>query len=244
MINCIDLMLRYLQEAFIGFWLQPSAKQYQQFACFYEYLLEVNHRMNLTRITEPMDVAVKHFFDSVLVLQPDKIQYGATLADIGTGAGFPGIPLAIMRPDLNIVLIDSLNKRTRFLLEVVEMLSLDFVEVVHSRAEDFARDSRYREHFDFSMARAVAPLNVLAEYCMPLIKVGGMFIAMKGPRAQEEVEVAQKSIRILGGGKSVIRVEELPLINESRVIIQIYKTKKTPLLYPRKPGLPEKQPLK
>ena len=244
MINSTDLMLHFMQEAFDGFWIQPTTSQYQQFARYYEYLVQVNQRINLTRITEPKDVAVKHFFDSITVFQPEAFPNGAFLADIGTGAGFPGVPLAIMRPDLKIVLVDSLNKRTRFLLDLVDLLELNSVQVVHSRAEDFARDPRYREKFDFVLARAVASLNILVEYCLPVVKLGGWFLAMKGPRAQEEVEAAQNAIKTLGGGKIDIQLNQLPLIGESRVIVKVSKTKRTPVLYPRKPGLPEKQPLK
>lgn len=244
MINRTDLMLHFMQEAFNGFWIQPTNAQYQQFARYYEYLVQVNQRMNLTRITDPKDVAVKHFFDSITVFQPEVFPNGVSLVDIGTGAGFPGVPLAIMRPDLKIVLVDSLNKRTRFLLDLVDLLELNSVQVVHSRAEEFARDPRYREQFDFVLARAVASLNILVEYCLPVVKLGGAFLAMKGPRAQEEVESSRTAIKILGGDKIDIQLNQLPLTGESRVIVRVNKSKRTPALYPRKPGLPEKQPLK
>lgn len=244
MLNSTEAMLNHLREASSFLPFPISAEQYDKIGRFSEYLLEVNQTTNLTRITEPRDVAVKHFFDSLAVCQPELFPLGCKVADVGSGAGFPGIPLAILRPDLNITLVDSLRKRTQFLLEVVQRLGLDSVEVVHCRAEDFAQDKRYREQFDVVLARAVASLNILAELCLPLVKVGGMFLAMKGPRIEDELSQARRAIHLLGGGKAVLASSLLPFSDETRVVVKIPKERESPRIYPRKAGTPEKQPLK
>ena len=217
--------------------------QMEKFAAYYEFLLEYNQKVNLTRITEPLDVAVKHFGDSFFLLKPGLIPAGVRVADIGTGAGVPGIPLAIMRPDLRVVLVDSLRKRTVFLTEAVERLELANVEVVWSRAEDLGHKPDFRERFDVVLARAVASLNVLTELCLPLVKKGGAFLALKGPRAQEELAQAQAAIALLGGGGATLLEAELPIQPEVRAILQIHKRKPTPAKFPRKAGLPERTPL-
>jgi 16S rRNA (guanine527-N7)-methyltransferase len=244
MLSSTDMMLNHLREASSFLPFQISTEQYEKIGRFSEYLLEVNQTTNLTRITEPRDVAIKHFFDSLAVYQPELFPSGCMVADVGSGAGFPGIPLAILRPDLKITLVDSLRKRTQFLLDVTQRLGLDSVEIVHSRAEDFARDKRYREKFDVVLARAVASLNVLAELCLPLVRVGGVFLAMKGPRIADELAQAGRAIQLLGGGKLVSESSLLPFFDETRVIVKIFKESATPRLYPRKAGTPEKQPLK
>ena len=236
-------MCEHLQQVAAAMGVVVDDRQLAKFAAYYEFLLEYNQKVNLTRITEPLDVAVKHFGDSFFLLKPGLIPAGVRVADIGTGAGVPGIPLAIMRPDLRVVLVDSLRKRTVFLTEVVERLELANVEVVWSRAEDLGHKPDFRERFDVVLARAVASLNVLTELCLPLVKKGGAFLALKGPRAQEELAQAQAAIALLGGGGATLLEAELPIQPEVRAILQIHKRKPTPAKFPRKAGLPERTPL-
>ena len=236
-------MCEHLQQVAAAMGVVVDDRQLAKFAAYYEFLLEYNQKVNLTRITEPLDVAVKHFGDSFFLLKPGLIPAGARVADIGTGAGVPGIPLAIMRPGLRVVLVDSLRKRTVFLTEAVERLELANVEVVWSRAEDLGHKPDFRERFDVVLARAVASLNVLTELCLPLVKKGGAFLALKGPRAQEELAQAQAAIALLGGGGEALLEAELPIQPELRTILWIHKRKPTPAKYPRKAGLPERTPL-
>ena len=236
-------MCEHLQQVAAAMGVVVDDRQLVKFAAYYEFLLEYNQKVNLTRITEPLDVAVKHFGDSFFLLKPGLIPAGVRVADIGTGAGVPGIPLAIMRPDLRVVLVDSLRKRTVFLTEAVERLELANVEVVWSRAEDLGHKPDFRELFDVVLARAVASLNVLTELCLPLVKKGGAFLALKGPRAQEELAQAQAAIALLGGGGATLLEAELPIQPEVRAILQIHKRKPTPAKFPRKAGLPERTPL-
>lgn len=216
--------------------------QLQQFKTYYELLVETNKVMNLTAITEPEEVAVKHIIDSLLAFDKRYFDY-KHLADVGTGAGFPGIPLKIYCPSLKVTLIDSLAKRLKFLETVIETLELKDISCVHLRAEDAGSDPKHREKYDIVTARAVARLSVLAEYCLPLVKIGGRFIALKGSKYQEEVAVGQKALQILGG--KIIEAEpvKLPGLDDGRVIVKILKVKNTPKAYPRKAGLPDKQPL-
>ena len=236
-------MSEHLRQVAAAMGVTVEEPQLAKFAVYYEFLLETNQKVNLTRITEPLDVAVKHFGDSFFLLKPGLIPERARVADIGTGAGVPGIPLAIMRPDLRVVLVDSLRKRTVFLTEAVERLELPNVEVVWSRAEDLGHKPEYRERYDVVLARAVASLNVLTELCLPLVKKGGVFLALKGPRAQEELAQAQTAIALLGGGGATMLEAELPIQPELRTILQIQKRKPTPAKFPRKAGLPERMPL-
>ena len=236
-------MCEHLQQVAAAMGVVVDDRQLVKFAAYYEFLLEYNQKVNLTRITEPLDVAVKHFGDSFFLLKPGLIPAGVRVADIGTGAGVPGIPLAIMRPGLRVVLVDSLRKRTVFLTEAVERLELANVEVVWSRAEDLGHKPDFRERFDVVLARAVASLNVLTELCLPLVKKGGAFLALKGPRAQEELAQAQAAIALLGGGGATLLEAELPIQPEVRAILQIHKRKPTPAKFPRKAGLPERTPL-
>lgn len=217
--------------------------QYLLFERFYSFLLEYNKNVNLTRIIEPRDVAVKHFGDSLLVLSAKDFLLRCAVIDVGTGAGFPGIPIAIMRPDLQITLADSLRKRTAFLSEAVQRLELENVKVVWARAEEMGRDPLYREKYDVVLARAVAPLNVLAELCLPLLKREGVFLAMKGPKACDELLLSQGAINKLGGFVLSTEIAPLPLAEEIRTLIRIGKNRSTPAIYPRKAGIPERQPL-
>lgn len=217
--------------------------QLQAFTIYYEDLIETNKVMNLTALTEPEDVVSKHFLDSLLVLE-DKVFFPkARVCDLGTGAGFPGIPLKIVRPDLQVSLLDSLAKRLKFLGRIITTLNLTNIVTKHSRAEDAGRSKEYREQYDVVCARGVATLSVLSEYCLPLVKVGGFFVAMKSVRYAEELETARKAIKILGGHIEAVREVKLPGLDDERKIIYIRKAKNTPNLYPRKAGVPEKNPL-
>jgi 16S rRNA (guanine527-N7)-methyltransferase len=222
--------------------LEFTEKQLEQFSMYFDLLIETNKVMNLTAITEPEEVAVKHIIDSLLAFD-EKIFPGKLLADVGTGAGFPGIPLKIYCPELKVVLLDSLAKRLKFLEAVIEQLALQDISCVHLRAEDAGQNKDHREKYDLVTARAVARLSVLSEYCLPLVKVGGYFIAMKGSKFKEEISEGLTAVGILGG--EIISAEEvkLPGLDDGRAIIRIRKIKKTPVKYPRKAGLPEKQPL-
>lgn len=206
--------------------------QVDKFKKYYELLIEWNKKMNLTALTEPHDVALKHFCDSILLLKYADIFEGASLIDVGTGAGFPSIPIKIMRPDIHLCLLDSLNKRLVFLQEVVDTLKLSDVQIVHARAEDGAKRADLREKFDFATSRAVAQMNVLSEYCLPYVRVGGQFVAMKGKYSEEEIDSAKNAIKLLGG--KCEKVEKYSLIDESqRTIIRIKKLSSTDKRYPR-----------
>ncbi len=219
-----------------------SEVQLQQFSVYYEMLIETNKVMNLTAITQPEEVAVKHMIDSLLAYEP-VMKEGKVLADIGTGAGFPGVPLKIYCPELKVVLIDSLGKRLKFLEQVIEKLQLKNISCEHARAEDAGRNKKHREVYDIVTARAVARLSVLAEYCLPLVKKDGMFIALKGSKYAEEIAEAQEAVKILGGRLLSSEPVRLPGLDDGRAIIRIKKIRNTPAQYPRKAGTPEKQPL-
>lgn len=222
--------------------LQFTEKQLEQFNKYYEMLVETNKVMNLTALTEPEDVAVKHMIDSLLAYDAELFK-GKTLADVGTGAGFPGIPLKIYCPELKVVLIDSLGKRLKFLEQVIAELGLKNIVCEHMRAEDAGRNKKHRGRYDLVTARAVARLSVLAEYCLPLVKTGGMFIALKGSKYAEEITEGQAALKILGGRLISSEEVKLPGLDDGRAIVKITKIKETPSQYPRKAGTPEKQPL-
>ena len=225
--------------------LQITEKQTQQFITYYELLTEWNSFMNLTAITEFDEVIKKHFVDSVSLVRalPDIVKKEYTLIDVGTGAGFPGIPLKIMFPDLNVVLLDSLNKRVSFLNEVIDKLKLTKIEALHGRAEDFAKKKEYREQFDICVSRAVANLTTLSEYCLPFVKMNGYFISYKSEKITEEFENAKEAISVLGG-KYENQVEFiLPNSDIYRNLFMIKKCKNTPGKFPRKAGLPSKEPI-
>lgn len=210
--------------------------QLDKFEEFYRLVVEQNRVMNLTAITEPQEFAIKHIIDSLSAWDEELLR-GERVADIGTGAGFPAIPLKIFRPRLRFTLIDSLNKRVEFLRRVVTTLELDGVEVIHGRAEDLAKQKDFREQFDVVTARAVARLNILAEYCLPFVKVGGKFIALKGKAFREELDEAQAAIKILGGGRFIVREVKLPTLDDKRAVIYIDKAKPTPDKFPRRENL-------
>ena len=206
-----------------------SGEQKQQFLTYYEYLVEKNKVMNLTAITEYEEVITKHFLDSLAVVKtscfkPEKLA-GKRLIDIGTGAGFPGIPLKIAFPELEILLLDSLNKRINFLNEVTEMLGLTKINTVHGRAEDYAKQKGYRESFDFCVSRAVANLSTLSEYCIPFVKQGGCFISYKSGSVDQELIQAEKAVKILGGQREEVVRFSLADTDMDRSFVVIRKTK-------------------
>lgn len=221
--------------------LSFTEEQLEQFTKYYELLVETNKVMNLTAITEPEEVAVKHMIDSLLAYEAGMA--GKTLADVGTGAGFPGVPLKIYCPELRVTLIDSLGKRLKFLQQVIDTLDLKYIRCEHLRAEDAGKNSKHREKYDLVTARAVARLSVLAEYCLPLVKKGGQFIALKGSKFAEEIQEGTAAVTILGGKILSAEPVKLPGLDDGRAIIKISKLKTTPAQYPRKAGTPEKQPL-
>ena len=220
--------------------IKLNDNQLKQFERYYELLTEWNEKINLTRITEPDEVALKHFADSLTLLKNVEIPKNSTIIDVGTGAGFPGIPLKISRPDISLTLLDSLNKRLGFLGEVCSELGIK-AELVHSRAEDGGKDKLYREKYDFAVSRAVARLNILSEYCLPYVKVGGSFIAMKGPELTEELNEAKNALKILGG--KINKVNKFKLEDSGRTIVIINKIKQTPKSYPRHSSKIKSKPL-
>lgn len=222
--------------------LTVTDEQLASFEKYAELLIEWNQKMNLTAITEKKEIAVKHFIDSLSLLTVIDLPKGASLIDIGTGAGFPGIPLKIMRPDLHVTLLDSLNKRLLFLQAVCQALHLDCT-LQHARAEEFGQKPEFREQFDYATSRAVANLPALCEYCLPYVKVGGSFLPMKGPDGPSELETAKNAIHQLGGGDQPAVFSLILPDDSTRTIIQITKTRPTPTRYPRRGVKINKQPL-
>lgn len=224
--------------------IQINEIQKKQFDTFYSMLVEWNKVMNLTGITEYEEVIEKHFVDSLSIVNIFDLSEVNTLIDVGTGAGFPGIPLKIAFPHLKITLLDSLNKRINFLDSVIDELKLDGIYTIHGRAEDFAKKDDYRERYDLCVSRAVANLSTLSEYCLPYIRVGGMFISYKSGDVDDEVLESKKAISILGGKLDNVVKFQLPGTDINRSFIKIEKIKNTGKKYPRKAGLPSKEPLK
>ncbi len=221
--------------------MELSDKQIAQFNLYYELLTAKNKVMNLTAITEYNDVVKKHFIDSMMISRVLDMKKISSLCDVGTGAGFPGIPLKIVYPHLHLTLVDSVGKRVNFLSEVVEKLGLEDVEAIHSRTEDLAHNSKYREKYDLVTARAVASMNVLSEYCIPYAKIGGYFAAYKSGNIEEEIENAKNAVKTLGG--KIEKTDVFELYDMGRSIVLIKKVNSTPKIYPRKAGTPSKNPL-
>lgn len=223
--------------------IELTEKQIEQFITYYEMLVEWNEVMNLTAITEFDDVMKKHFIDSISLIKAYDVKRTVSVIDVGTGAGFPGLALKIAYPNLQVTLLDSLNKRINFLNAVIEKLNLIGVEAIHGRAEDFAKAGKLREKYDLCVSRAVANLSTLSEYCLPFVKEGGQFISYKSEKIVEEKEAAENAIKILGG--KVSNQVEFTLSDSDiyRNLFVIEKVKQTPKKYPRKAGLPGKEPL-
>lgn len=220
-----------------------TGEQIRQFLQYYEMLIQWNQVMNLTAITEYEEVVIRHFLDSLASVQVCDFNRVEKVIDIGTGAGFPGIPLKIAFPNLKVVLLDSLNKRVKFLNQVTEELGLSGVEAIHGRAEDYARQKEYRESFDVCVSRAVANLSTLSEYCLPYVKVGGSFVSYKSGKVQEEVLAASHAVELLGGSPARVVKFRLPDTDMERSFVIVEKDKKTPARFPRKAGMPGKEPL-
>ena len=232
-----DLMIDYGKEINIVF----TEEQLQKFYQYMNLLIEWNEKINLTAIVEPKEIILKHFIDSLTIIK--YIEPNKSVIDIGTGAGFPGIPVKIMREDLDITLLDSLNKRIHFLNEVIQKLELKNITAIHARIEEFAKNKQYREAFDVATSRAVANLTTLSEYMLPMVDLKGMAICMKGSEINEEVSKSKNSIKLLGGKIDKIEEFTLPKSDNGRNLILIKKERQTPGKYPRKPGIPSKEPL-
>lgn len=233
-----------LKELFIGgikeYGIQLDTMQLELFFKYKELLLEWNKKINLTAIEDDRDIIIKHFIDSLSIVP--YLKDCKSLIDIGTGAGFPGIPVKIIQEDIDVVLLDSLEKRVSFLNTIISEMKLADIKAIHARAEDFGKESKNREYFDVATARAVANLPVLLEYSMPFVKIGGIFIAMKGSSI-EEIDNSKKALKILGAEIETVKQFSLPFDEIKRNIIIIRKLRQTPTKYPRKAGKPLKEPL-
>ncbi len=238
-----------LKDAFLKAGLQADETAEARFLQYNDLLVETNRSLNLTAITEFEEVVTKHFLDSCMLIRDreelfgDKTKEPLRLADVGTGAGFPGLPIKIMRPEIRLTLIDSLRKRVDFLQNTVGRLGLQGVECVHARAEEAGRDPALRESFDVAVSRAVAKLSVLLEYVLPFVKINGLFVAYKSKDTEEEILEAQKALGILGGEVEKVSDFTLPGTDHQRSLVYVRKTAPTPEKYPRRAGKPEKSPL-
>ncbi|RMC97760.1 16S rRNA (guanine(527)-N(7))-methyltransferase RsmG [Clostridium autoethanogenum] len=222
--------------------LEFDEKKYSKFIKYKDILKFWNNKINLTTIVEDEDIIKKHFIDCVKIFKFSPLRDISNVIDIGTGAGFPGIPMKIVNPQIEVVLLDSLNKRINFLNQVISDIELNDIKCIHGRAEDFSKDIEYREKFDAAVSRAVANLTVLSEFCIPYIKLGGYFVAMKGPSVEDEIKESKKAVSILGGKiEDIIKIENDDL-NHNLVVIK--KIRRTPNMYPRKAGIVSKKPLK
>lgn len=224
--------------------IEITDEKCSQFEIYKDLLLEWNKVMNLTAIEDEREVYIKHFLDSISCIITGKINKDLSVIDVGTGAGFPSMPLKIMVPEIKLTLLDSLNKRLNFLRDVSEKAELDGIEYFHSRAEDGGQNKAYREKFDIAVSRAVASLPVLLEYCLPFVKEGGYLICQKGPALDDEIRDAKRSLEVLGGEIEEIIKVDLPFTELDHRIAIIKKVKKTPKQYPRKAGKPSKEPIK
>ncbi len=234
--------LEKLRQGAAELGVELSASQVEQFSQYGDFLLEYNEKVNLTAITDEDEVAVKHFVDCLTAVKAIELRDGERLIDVGTGAGFPAVPLLILKPTLHVTLLDSLQKRLTFLEQLLQKLGLK-ARLTHGRAEDTARVAGEREHYDLVVSRAVAQLSILAELCLPFAKVGGEFLAMKGPAVGEELRTGKRAIETLGGKVERVVELRLPLSEEQRSLVVMKKVRATPPAYPRRAGLPKKTPL-
>lgn len=232
-----------MERALQAYGLTAGEKQLAQFCLFYDRLIETNKVMNLTALTEPGEVAVKHMIDSLSCYDESFFPEGESLLDLGTGAGFPGIPLSIWRPDLEVTFFDSLQKRLTFLQKLAAELGLEHANFLHGRAEEEAHRPAYREAFQLVTTRAVARLPILAEWALPYVRKGGLFIALKGAQYEEELQEGKKALAILGGTVEAVRPVKLPGLEDKRAVLYIRKTGVSPKKYPRKPKMAAKNPL-
>lgn len=235
-------MIEILKQGFEKLNMKVSEKQIDMLTRYGELLVEWNEKINLTAITEEREIAIKHFLDCATCLKA--VDLKGKVIDVGTGAGFPGLVLKILKPDIELYLLDSLNKRLLFLDAVIKELGLENVTLIHARAEDGGRDKKLREKFDFSVSRAVANLSTLSEYCLPFLKDNGTFVAMKGPDAENEVEHAEGAIKKLSSELIEIKKTDIPFTDLSHCIVLIKKLRQISSAYPRKAGKPSKEPLK
>lgn len=234
--------MELLRNYFDKFGISCSEVQYKQFKDYMELLLDMNEHINLTAIKEPGEFILKHYVDSSIIYNSAEYGMAKNVLDLGTGGGFPGIPLAILSPEKEFILVDSLNKRIKAVLEMAEEIGLKNVKVVHGRAEDLGRNPKYRDHFDLCVSRAVANLAVLCEYCLPFVKEKGCFIAYKSGEIEEELQGSRRAIKVLKGELSHIKTFEIA--ENSRTIIVIEKVASTPKIYPRQAGKPGRLPIK
>lgn len=236
-----DFPIEFLKKELENYNITLNAEQCERFCIYKDELVSWNEKINLTAITDSKEIAIKHFLDSALLLVATAVPQNAKVIDVGTGAGFPGVVIKILRPDIELTLLDGLNKRLVFLDDLLSKLKLT-ATTVHKRAEEGGRDKNLRESFDIATARAVAKLNVLSEYCMPFVKKGGEFIALKGPAASEEIDGSEKAVSVLGGSKPKVCSFFLP-DDDKRNIIIVKKISQTPPKYPRISAKIQKQPL-
>ena len=234
----MELLLNYAKN----YGINLDEKALERFEIYYNFLVEYNQHTNLTSITEKNDVIIKHFLDSILLTKFLKLNSETKLIDVGTGAGFPGVPIKIANPEINLTLLDSLNKRIIFLNKLVEKLNLT-AEIFHNRAEECGKNKNFRERFNIVTSRAVAKLTVLSEYCLPLLKVGGFFVSLKGSNVENEIEESAKSIKVLGGKIEKVEKFDLPEEKGSRSLVIIKKVSPTPAKYPRSNSSIAKSPI-
>lgn len=232
-----------LKKGLEQFSIDLNNEQLDQFLDYYNLLIEYNSVMNLTAITDFEEVIHKHFIDSLSLVKAYNLNKTSKIIDIGTGAGFPGIPLKIAFPELEIVLLDSLNKRIKFLNSVIQTLGLKGITALHARAEDYAKQADYRESFDLCVSRAVANLSTLSEYCMPYVKIGGCFVSYKSGKINDELDTAMNAVKIFGGKLEKVENFMLPQTDIERSLVVIKKIKQTPKTYPRMAGKPAKDPI-
>ena len=236
--------LNTLKKSFEAMNIENRQELIEKFRIYMEGVLEWNEKVNLTTITDPDEFVIKHFIDSIICANYPEYVNAAKIIDVGTGAGFPGIPLSIISPEKEFILIDSLNKRLKIIDELCQRADIKNVVTLHARAEELAKNKAYRERYDLCVSRAVANMSVLAEYCLPFIKVGGFLMAYKGPEAENEVKEAEHALSLLGGKAEEIRNGNLKEFGIEHKVVVIKKVKNTPSKFPRKAGTPAKEPLK